>query len=112
VRWDDYDPPHFTDAEVVQLSVHEVTADPLLVQRNFRSVLDGRLTFEQWGYGEDGLPRNPRGRKGLRGRGVLYRWGANLAADPIVTRFEPVTRRLQVPATLAQPREMTSLDRT
>jgi hypothetical protein len=34
----------------------------------------------------DGVPRNPTGRTGLAGRGLLGRWGPNHAADPIVTR--------------------------
>lgn len=34
----------------------------------------------------NGLPRNPIGRTGLIGRGLLGRWGPNHAADPIVTR--------------------------
>ena len=32
-------------------------------------------------------PLNPGGRTGLRGRGVLGKWGPNHAADPIVTRW-------------------------
>ena len=35
----------------------------------------------------DGWPLNIRGRTGLRGRGVLGRYGPNHAADPIVTRW-------------------------
>jgi len=35
---------------------------------------------------ENGRPRNPRGRTGMTGRGLLGRWGPNHAADPIVTR--------------------------
>lgn len=35
----------------------------------------------------DGVPRNPVGRTGLRGRGCLGRYGPNHAADPIVTRW-------------------------
>jgi ADP-ribose pyrophosphatase len=31
-------------------------------------------------------PRNPRGRTGTTGRGLLGKWGANKAADPIVLR--------------------------
>ncbi|BFZ18401.1 hypothetical protein BsWGS_21439 [Bradybaena similaris] len=34
------------------------------------------------------LPRNPIGRTGISGRGVLGRWGPNHAADPIVTRWK------------------------
>ena len=33
------------------------------------------------------LFRNPKGRTGLRGRGVLGRWGPNHAADPILTSW-------------------------
>ena len=35
----------------------------------------------------DGFPLNIRGRTGLKGRGVLGRYGPNHAADPIVTRW-------------------------
>jgi hypothetical protein len=34
----------------------------------------------------NGLPRNPVGRTGIEGRGLLGKWGPNHAADPIVTR--------------------------
>jgi ADP-ribose pyrophosphatase len=36
----------------------------------------------------EGLPRNPVGRTGVCGRGLLGRWGPNHAADPIVTRWK------------------------
>ena len=36
-----------------------------------------------------GVLFNPRGRTGLRGRGLLGKWGPNHAADPIVTRWNP-----------------------
>lgn len=36
---------------------------------------------------ENGRPLNPNGPTGIEGRGVLGRWGANFAADPIVTRI-------------------------
>ncbi|XP_076815902.1 transient receptor potential cation channel subfamily M member-like 2 isoform X1 [Clavelina lepadiformis] len=35
----------------------------------------------------NGIPRNPMGRTGLCGRGLLGRYGPNHAADPIVTRW-------------------------
>ena len=35
----------------------------------------------------DALYRNPVGRTGMVGRGLLGRWGPNHAADPIVTRY-------------------------
>lgn len=34
----------------------------------------------------DGLPLNPMGRTGIEGRGLLGRWGPNIAGDPLVTR--------------------------
>ena len=34
------------------------------------------------------LPRNPVGRTGMVGRGLLGKWGPNHAADPIVTRWK------------------------
>ena len=45
-----------------------------------------------------GVPLNPRGRTGLRGRGTLGKWGPNHAADPIVTRLHPQTNQLQMVA--------------
>ena len=38
---------------------------------------------------KSGVPRNPVGRTGMHGRGLLGRYGANFAADPIVTRRKP-----------------------
>ena len=48
--------------------------------------------------GPDGKPRNPAGRTGMIGRGLLGKWGPNYAADPIVTRFDPTTSKLQMVA--------------
>ena len=41
-------------------------------------------------FDETGAPRNPMGRTGMTGRGLLGKWGPNHAADPIVTRWEPL----------------------
>lgn len=43
-------------------------------------------------------PRNPVGRTGMTGRGLLGKWGPNLAADPIVTCRSPVTGQLYMVA--------------
>ncbi len=43
-----------------------------------------------------GHPLNPAGRTGMRGRGLLGKWGPNFAADPIVTRLDPVTGELEM----------------
>ncbi|XP_055534678.1 ADP-ribose pyrophosphatase, mitochondrial [Wyeomyia smithii] len=53
--------------------------------------LDGivnRVSFISAYEIHDGYPLNPFGRTGLRGRGLLGRWGPNHAADPIVTRWK------------------------
>ena len=49
-------------------------------------------------YDHFGRPLNPRGRTGMAGRGLLGKWGPNHAADPIVTRINPYTQRLQMVA--------------
>ena len=47
-----------------------------------------RLLFlSKYTIGGDGRPLNPNGRTGIRGRGLLGRWGPNHAADPLVTRM-------------------------
>lgn len=37
---------------------------------------------------QEGFPRNPLGRTGIEGRGLLGRYGPNHAADPVVTRWK------------------------
>jgi ADP-ribose diphosphatase len=43
-----------------------------------------------------GFPLNPIGRTGLRGRGILDKWGPTEAADPVVTRHNPQSGELEV----------------
>jgi ADP-ribose pyrophosphatase len=45
---------------------------------------------------ENGAPLNPLGRTGLRGRGILDKWGATEAADPVVTRINPQSGNMEV----------------
>jgi ADP-ribose pyrophosphatase len=45
---------------------------------------------------EQGRPMNPRGRTGISDRGILGKWGANFAADPLVTRNNPETGQLEL----------------
>lgn len=40
-------------------------------------------------------PLNPVGRTGLKGRGLLGRWGPNHAADPIVSRWKRTNGMIQ-----------------
>lgn len=43
---------------------------------------EGEVRFD-----DNRRPLNPKGPTGLSGRGLLGKWGANFAADPIVTRI-------------------------
>ncbi len=55
-------------------------ADLSLVEHPYISY-EGEVKFD-----ERGRPLNPMGPTGLEGRGLLGGWGANFAADPVVTR--------------------------
>lgn len=94
VKWDaefdEYKPVDYTDKKLIGRSY----ADPDVKQSNFHPLwhfLDGqvnRASFCSLYEIVDGKPRNPVGRTGVTGRGVLGRWGPNHAADPIVTRWK------------------------
>jgi len=70
-------------------------ADPDLGQEGFApkwNEEDGLVHRVSWegpyDIDEDGRPLNPVGRTGMKGRGVLGKWGVNHAADCIVTRCD------------------------
>ena len=92
-----YNPQEFTDDSVLTEGVAQGWADPPTPQEV--PDLMQRETYEgPTSFNAAGVPLNPRGRTGVRGRGMLGRWGPNHAADPIVTRHHPQTGRLQVVA--------------
>jgi NUDIX domain len=93
-----YNPPEFTEASILAQKVSVMDGpDPKCIDG-----LSARLTYETDGKiqisAESGAPINPRGRTGLRGRGILWLWGPNMAADPIVTRCNPDTKKLEMVA--------------
>ena len=112
--WADYAPPTWTHDAVLKNArdmgpPSQGWADPPELAA-LRSEPQSRTTFAS-GNGvpqpmgtallwdeKVGAPLNPVGRTGLAGRGLLGKWGANHAADPIVTRFHPQTGQLQVVA--------------
>ncbi|KAF7636488.1 Nudix hydrolase domain-containing protein [Meloidogyne graminicola] len=49
--------------------------------------IDRRSFHGVYSLDQSGRPLNPFGRTGLRGRGVLGKWGPNHASDAIVSRF-------------------------
>ena len=85
--------PTFYEAPI--LGTQPDWADPAdmkvaLGQRELKSYEPQMLT------GPAGEPLNPRGPTGLSGRGLLGRFGANFAADPIVTRVNPDSGKLEM----------------
>ena len=92
-----YLPDEFTDDSVLTKGVAEGWADPPTPQQV--TDLMRRKSYEApISFDDAGMPLNPRGRTGLRGRGLLGQWGPNHAADPIVTRYNPETGELQMVA--------------
>ncbi|XP_062890586.1 ADP-ribose pyrophosphatase, mitochondrial-like isoform X3 [Mobula hypostoma] len=94
VPWTDYNPVDYTASSVLK---QPPWADPPyrnegeLVKPLKFNHLDGDVDRRSYtGKYEviNGFPRNPCGRTGLKGRGLLGRWGPNHAADPIVTRWK------------------------
>ncbi|XP_058838186.1 ADP-ribose pyrophosphatase, mitochondrial [Topomyia yanbarensis] len=90
VSYPDYQ-PSFYEASVLN---GKEWADPAVDHPNFKAKWnqpDGRVNRVSF-IGEyeirDGYPLNLFGRTGLRGRGLLGRWGPNHAADPIVTKWK------------------------
>lgn len=86
-----YDPPSYTAVHING----QVWADPEMTHSQFKpkwNHLDdniNRVSYNgEYQINENGYPLNPMGRTGLRGRGLLGRWGPNHAADPIVTRWK------------------------
>lgn len=43
----------------------------------------------EYAFDANGAPLNPMGLKGKPGRGTLYKWGPNNAADPVVVATDP-----------------------
>lgn len=98
VSWDDaheqYAPVQYTAKSI--LNDKPVWADPDVTDKEGYSKikfnqLDGKTNRKSFVKNYDivgGVPRNPIGRTGVSGRGMLGKWGPNHAADPIVTRWK------------------------
>lgn len=100
----EYAPVDFTHPDVLKNDSSVVTngwADPA----QFTPDLLTNRVSDALGYNskvptdpKTGRPRNPLGRTGMTGRGLLGKYGPNYAADPLVTRFNPTSGRLQMVA--------------
>ncbi|KAL6736226.1 hypothetical protein Aduo_006604 [Ancylostoma duodenale] len=93
IRWSvefpEYNPPDYTDPKTRS----RTWADPEPVAGKFKwNAVDGKINrvsfLGDYAFDSTSRPINPIGRTGLRGRGVLGRWGPNHAADPLVTRVK------------------------
>ncbi|XP_016047299.1 ADP-ribose pyrophosphatase, mitochondrial isoform X4 [Erinaceus europaeus] len=91
VVWPEYCPVEYNAESVL---AGPTWADPLLSESNFSPKFNekdehvDRRSKNGIYEIENGRPRNPVGRTGLIGRGLLGRWGPNHAADPIITRWK------------------------
>ncbi len=84
-----YDPVLFTAPPVAK---QPVWADNRADLSNVKfNAMDGKINRVSY-MGKydvvDGFPRNPNGRTGMVGQGLLGRFGPNHAADPLVTRWK------------------------
>lgn len=93
VKWNfplsDYAPPRYTSPSTIVKSPDPRSCSDL--ERVMASYEPGGVRID----GASGEPLNPRGRTGLSGRGGLYLWGPNHAADFLLTRFNTETNHLE-----------------
>jgi len=95
VPFREYKPMDYTSEKVLQnppWADPDIRAEPVKVPLKFNSLDTSYNTDRRSFSGEyeivQGVPRNPVGRTGMVGRGLLGRWGPNHAADPLVTRWK------------------------
>ena len=93
-EYSDYKPAQYTSDKVIEQSGR--TADP----EDIASVIGDGFQGSQYKavHNSQGYPLNPFGPTGIEGRGLLYKWGVNFTADPIVTRNNPESGQLEMVA--------------
>nr|XP_056711555.1 ADP-ribose pyrophosphatase, mitochondrial [Euleptes europaea] len=90
-EWEEYSPVEYTACSVL---AGPQWADPEIGDKHFSPKFnekDGQVERKSLSgvyKVENGRPRNPVGRTGIAGRGLLGRWGPNHAADPLITRWK------------------------
>lgn len=77
-----YHPEYYVSGIVLKNHTWADFEDIEDVHRNILQSYEGPIKTDRYGR-----PLNPRGPTGIEGRGILGKWGANFAADPIVTRI-------------------------
>jgi len=92
---DSYNPPYFVDSSVLEHDRSKVEggwADP----EDFGLVPAENGQPESKYKDEQGRALNPRGRTGIAGRGLLGRWGSNLAVASVLVRSQRHTRSCEI----------------
>lgn len=88
-----YNPVNFTHSKVVDAIGKWADKEWTSLNDTEKALVLNRITYANGKKQRlrhilhKGLPRNPRGRTGMKGRGLLGKHGPNHAADPIVTRY-------------------------
>jgi len=89
VNWPDYKPTEYTAPAV--LKNPPWADDPDAQKIKHYNKIDGKIDrtslMGKYEIDENNRPKNPQGRTGLSGRGLLGHWGPNHAGDPVVTRW-------------------------
>eukprot|EP00300_Choanocystis_sp_HF-7_P033604 c45986_g1_i1.p1 GENE.c45986_g1_i1~~c45986_g1_i1.p1 ORF type:complete len:314 (+),score=48.02 c45986_g1_i1:48-989(+) len=96
IPWPEYAPIEFTHPKIFENDRTQTPkgyADPV---RLSPEELHARKSFCGFSLDAEGMPLNPVGRTGMKGRGGLGLWGPNHAADPIVTRINPINGQLEM----------------
>ena len=93
INFPEYDPAYFVAPSVLKNHKPGGWADPedlAMINHPYHSYT-GDIQLDK-----NCRPLNPYGRSGIVGRGLLGKWGANFAADPIITRINPETDELEM----------------
>ncbi len=101
---DGYNPPFYESPSILlqdRTIVVNGYADPADVSKEtfVRWKAEGKLFSYEGDVQLDptsGRPLNPWGRTGICGRGALGKWGANQAADALITRTNPLSGEVEV----------------
>ena len=63
---------------------------------NFTTINPPMVSHSTFEVDSIGRPLNPYGRTGIKGRGLLGKWAANFAADPVVLRYNAANGQLEM----------------
>ena len=92
---EEYDPPYYVASEVLENDRSQKPggwADPENVEAGGQDWNMGTSKYKD----DDGRPRNPRGRTGIAGRGLLGRWGANASVAATMVRTHGVSGFIEI----------------